>query len=218
MDYNKTNCKITLNNEKSFNALDYEMIREIKGQFEKWIASKKFPQVLLLTSNPGAKAFCAGGDIKTLYTRREQSKEDVTETLQFFKEEYELDWLLANTKKLGTVSCAFMQGIVMGGGVGISAYSNFRIITDKTVFAMPETMIGLFPDVGTMSFLSKMSNYLGFALAVGGLRLKGREIMYAGLADYYVPQSAWEEVQKQVFEIESNSGIRNLNRKHRFTN
>jgi enoyl-CoA hydratase/carnithine racemase len=124
----------------------------------------------------GDKAFCAGGDIRRL-------AEDPDQGHVFFREEYQLDYLIACFPK---PVVAIMSGIVMGGGVGISLHAAFRVVTDNTVFAMPETGIGLLPDVGASFFLGRLGT-LGLYLGLTGERLRVADVMYAGVGTHYVP-------------------------------
>jgi enoyl-CoA hydratase/carnithine racemase len=117
------------------------------------------------------KAFCAGGDVKSLYLNRKSHPEmlDV-----FFREEFELDYLLSQMK---SIQVSVLDGVVMGGGVGVSIHSKVMIVTEKTVFAMPEARIGFITDVGGSYFLSRIKGRVGFLLAITGKRLSGKEMV-----------------------------------------
>ena len=119
------------------------------------------------------KAFCAGGDVKSL-VQGLKLKNGRQQALKFFEEEYKLNHLIATTKK---PFVSILNGITMGGGVGLSVHGHFRIITENTMIAMPETAIGLFPDVGGSFFLPRLDGELGTFLGLTGHRLKGEEAL-----------------------------------------
>lgn len=152
---------ITLNRPKALNAINLEMVQKIHEPLQRWQNSKS----LVIIKGEGGKAFCAGGDVRTLV-----ESENVPETKRFFKSEYTLNHLIG-TYKVPYV--AIIDGIVMGGGVGLSVHGKYRVATERTMFAMPETAIGLFPDVGGSHFLPKLEGKLGLYLGLTGFRLKG---------------------------------------------
>lgn len=120
---------------------------------------------MVIVKGAGAKAFCAGGDVRSLVEQPPSYGEE------FFRTEYSLNHLIG-TYKIPYV--ALIDGITMGGGVGISVHGKYRVATEKTMFAMPETSIGLFPDVGGSHFLPRLEGKLGIYLGLTGYRLKGR--------------------------------------------
>lgn len=152
---------ITLNRPKALNAINLEMVQKIHEPLQRWQNSKS----LVIIKGEGGKAFCAGGDVRTLV-----ESGNVPETKRFFKSEYTLNHLIG-TYKVPYV--AIIDGIVMGGGVGLSVHGKYRVATERTMFAMPETAIGLFPDVGGSHFLPKLEGKLGLYLGLTGFRLKG---------------------------------------------
>ncbi|THT99322.1 enoyl-CoA hydratase/isomerase family protein [Lampropedia puyangensis] len=170
---------ITLNRPKALNALSLPMVRELNRILLSW---KNNPQVLAIAirgnSREGAfGAFCAGGDIRFLH----QSAVDGNPELEdFFTEEYALNHL---THHLGKPYIAFMDGIVMGGGMGVSQGASLRVVTERTKMAMPETAIGLFPDVGGGYFLSRAPGHVGEYLALTGNVIQACEAIAFGLAD-----------------------------------
>uniref|UniRef100_A0A8C2AKC4 3-hydroxyisobutyryl-CoA hydrolase n=1 Tax=Cyprinus carpio TaxID=7962 RepID=A0A8C2AKC4_CYPCA len=169
---------ITLNRPKALNALNLTMIRHIYPQLKKW--DKDSETDLVIIKGAGEKAFCAGGDIRAV---TEAGKAGDSLAQDFFREEY----ILNNT--IGTYQkpyVALIDGITMGGGVGLSVHGQFRVATEKTLFAMPETGIGLFPDVGGGYFLPRLQGKLGLFLALTGIRLKGRDVQRVGLATHFV--------------------------------
>ena len=149
---------------------------------------------IMIRKGAGGKAFCAGGDVKTVCDELKSLPSNVVGTghrghvhADFFRTEYEMNYLLG-TSKIPQIS--FWDGIVMGGGVGVSVLGKFRVATEKTMFAMPETMIGLFPDVGSSSWLPKIRPAgLGLFIGLTGVRLFASDLLYAGIATHYVPSA-----------------------------
>ena len=128
----------------------------------------------------GEKAFCAGGDIRAV---TEAGKTGQPLAQEFFREEYKLNHATSIFPK---PYVALIDGVTMGGGVGLSVHSPFRVATERTLFAMPETFIGLFPDVGGSFFLPRLKGGLGMFLSLTGHRLKGRDVYHAGVATHYI--------------------------------
>lgn len=122
----------------------------------------------------GEKAFCAGGDVTTLAINNKEGRNQ--ESVDFFRDEYQVNHLIATYSK---PYVAFMDGITMGGGVGLSVHAPFRIATERTVFAMPETTIGFFPDVGGSFFLPRLDGEIGTYLALTSQTLQGVNALYA---------------------------------------
>lgn len=181
--HNKTHV-VTLNREKALNSLDMDMIARlipIYRNFHQELSTKPSSQVVVM-KGAGQKAFCAGGDVVAL------AKDTPTGVRkQFFYDEYQVDYAIA------TLPCphvAIWDGIVMGGGFGVSAHGSHRICTESTLFAMPETGIGLFPDVGGSWFLPRLPHEgLGMFLALTGHRLKGPDVFYANVGTHYIPKT-----------------------------
>eukprot|EP00808_Paulinella_micropora_P005150 g54911.t1 len=168
---------LTLNNPRALNALNCEMINLMRA------AITEDPSVIVM-QGAGGKAFCAGGDVVAV---AKASKQDRTQpnnvSRTFFRDEYKLDYQIATLK---TPILAFMDGITMGGGVGISINSPIRVATANTLFAMPEAAIGLFCDVGGSYFLPRLPGNLGLYIALTGARVKGKDAVRMGLATHYV--------------------------------
>jgi enoyl-CoA hydratase len=148
----------------------------------------------ILIDHLEGRGFCAGGDIRML---AESGSTDGSEARAFFQVEYRLNHLLFTYQK---PTIAFMDGITMGGGVGISQPCQYRVATENTRFAMPETAIGLFPDVGGGWYLSRLPGRVGQFLALTGARLDGAECKYLGLATHYILSEALEEVKARIAE------------------
>ncbi|XP_029200194.1 3-hydroxyisobutyryl-CoA hydrolase, mitochondrial-like isoform X2 [Acropora millepora] len=184
---------ITLNRPKALNALNLNMIRKIYPVLQKWEAD---PGVnLVVIKGTGGRAFCAGGDVRAV-AEAGQKGDDLTK--MFFKEEYALNYAIGTLK---TPYVALINGITMGGGVGLSVHGHFRVATEKTLFAMPETAIGLFPDVGGGYALSRMKGKLGIFLALTGHRLKGYDVKHAGVATHFVTSEKCSDENKE-FSLE----------------
>ncbi len=169
---------VTLSRPQALNSLSYGMVKELAQLLKKWESDDSIHAVLV--RGAGDKAFCAGGDIRYIY---DSFQADSTEHLQFFCDEYQLDHYIHRYPK---PFITLMDGIVMGGGMGISQGAQFRIVTDRTRMAMPETAIGLFPDVGASYFLSRLEGALGLYLGITGVSIKAVDILYLGLGDLYL--------------------------------
>lgn len=169
---------IVLNRPKALNALNLGMIRQIYPWMVEWESDPSVSMVLIKAV--GGKAFCAGGDIRAV---TDAGKKGDALAKDFFKEEYILNYKIGTYKK---PYIAVIDGITMGGGVGLSVHGRFRVATERTLFAMPETAIGLFPDVGGGHFLPWLEGKLGTYLALTGFRLKGRDVFQAGVATHFV--------------------------------
>ncbi|XP_066469059.1 3-hydroxyisobutyryl-CoA hydrolase, mitochondrial isoform X2 [Tiliqua scincoides] len=188
---------ITLNRPKALNTITISMIRQIYPQLKKW---EQDPETsLIIIKGAGEKAFCAGGDIRAI---TEAGKAGDSLTQDFFREEYILNNAVGTCRK---PYVALIHGITMGGGVGLSVHGHFRVATEKTLFAMPETAIGLFPDVGGGYFLPKLSGKIGYFLALTGFRLKGRDVHRAGIATHFIEAEKVAALEKDLTELKSPS-------------
>ncbi|XP_077946267.1 3-hydroxyisobutyryl-CoA hydrolase, mitochondrial isoform X2 [Gasterosteus aculeatus] len=188
---------ITINRPKVLNALNLTMIRQIAPQLQKWENDNETDIVII--RGAGGKAFCAGGDIRAV---TEAGKVGGPLAVDFFREEYILNNAIGSCKK---PYIALIEGITMGGGVGLSVHGRFRVATEKTLFAMPETAIGLFPDVGGGYFLPRLQGKLGLFLALTGFRLKGRDVQRAGVATHFVESKKIPELEKELVGLKSPS-------------
>lgn len=135
---------------------------------------------VIILKGAGPKALCAGGDVATLAIQNVKGPEGRQASKDYFGEEYKLNHLIATYSK---PYIAFMDGITMGGGVGLSVHAPFRIATERTTFAMPETGIGFFPEVGASFFLPRLDGYLGTYLALTSSQLKGVNALYVLTVD-----------------------------------
>jgi enoyl-CoA hydratase/carnithine racemase len=173
---------ITLNRPNALNALSFAMLGELRAELLRCAADPEVRAVLL--RGAGDKAFCAGGDIRALY---QSFKDSGSLHHDFFVEEYRLDYFLYGYPKPYVV---LLDGITMGGGMGVAQASTLRIAGERTRIAMPEVGIGLFPDVGASYFLSRLPGALGPYLALTGLQIRGADAVYARLADVYLAPAA----------------------------
>jgi enoyl-CoA hydratase/carnithine racemase len=191
---------ITLNRPQALNALSLGMIRAITQALQNWRSDDTVLAVVVRGQGKEGPfgSFCAGGDIRFFH---QAALAGASELDDFFTEEYALNHLIHTYPK---PYIALMDGIVMGGGMGISQGASLRIVTERSKLAMPETGIGLFPDVGGGYFLSRCAGRLGEYLALTGLVLNGREAMTAGLADGFIDSGRlpglWASLAATPFE------------------
>jgi enoyl-CoA hydratase len=178
--------RLTLDRPASLNALTLGMVRGMAEILDKWEADPEIGAVVIDAARP--RAFCAGGDIRALHDGG-RAKDGLAET--FWREEYILDARIAGYSK---PVVPLMAGLIMGGGVGISAHARHRVVTDTTALAMPEVGIGLIPDVGATWLLSRAPGECGTYLALTGERIGAADVIALGLADHFVPQARLEEL------------------------
>ena len=178
---------IELERPKALNALSTGMIRAMHAALDQWREDPDVLAVVVRSQHP--RAFCAGGDIRFLYESAQRGEHAARDT--FFTEEYRLNHAIFTYPK---PYIALMNGVVMGGGMGISQGAHrtggLRVVTNSTKMAMPETRIGLFPDVGASWFLARTPGALGRYLAVTGETIGAADALYAGLADAYIDDAA----------------------------
>ena len=194
---------ITLNRPNNLNALNYEMITSIEEYLKNINKNKNIK--LVIFKGEGEKAFCAGGDVKSFY----EEKFTNTNVLRkfFFYREYKLNYLIKKYKK---PIISFVNGICMGGGVGIAMHSSIVIVSENVKFAMPECTIGLFPDVGSSNFLSKLKSNIGLYLALTGKRLVSGDLIELGLANYCVSRNSFDSLEKRLINIKNMRSIRKI--------
>ena len=190
--------RLRLNRPKALHALDLAMVRQMTHALLAWRDDPDIRIVLIdhATSPDGdpkhARGFCAGGDVVGI-ARALEGREKAARS--FFYEEYRLNHLMYTFPKPGV---AFMDGVTMGGGVGIACPCRYRVATERTVFAMPETTIGIFPDVGGGRYLSRLRGRLAQYLALTGARLNGAECLGLRLATHYLPSDALDEAKRRI--------------------
>jgi enoyl-CoA hydratase len=183
---------ISLNRPAALHALTLDMVRAMINALQGWKKSRKV-KCVIIDHAPGTRGFCAGGDIAFL--RNSALNDGGASGRQFFCEEYQLNHLMFTYPK---PIVAFMDGITMGGGVGISQPARYRVATENTKFAMPETGIGLFPDVGGGWYLSRLEGRVGQYLALTGARVAGSGCLALGLATHYLPTEALADAKARI--------------------
>ncbi|TID19032.1 3-hydroxyisobutyryl-CoA hydrolase mitochondrial precursor [Venturia nashicola] len=187
---------IELNRPKKLNSLNGSMARKIMATLNEWEKSELANVVVI---QGAGRAFCAGGDVAALANWNREGPEGSQRSADYFALEYKLDHFIAAYSK---PYIAYMDGITMGGGVGLSIHAPFRIATENTVFAMPETTIGFFPDVGASFFLPKMDGSLGTYLALTSEQLKGVDVFYHGLATHYIHSTSLPALSHRLSELQ----------------
>ena len=185
-------ARVTLNRPAALNALTFGMLEGLTERLDAWERDDRVRVIVL--RGAGDKAFCAGGDIRALYAGHRAGRTDL---LDYFVVEYALDHRFHTYPK---PVVAVMDGIVMGGGMGLAQGARLRVATDRTRMAMPETSIGLFPDVGASWFLTHAPGRLGDYIGLVGQTLRAADAVYANLADAYFPP---ESLARLDAELES---------------
>jgi enoyl-CoA hydratase len=173
---------VTLNRPKAVNALNAGMVKAMLSQLTDWADDDAVATVLV--RGAGDRGLCAGGDIVAIY---KDMLHGGTETAEFWADEYRLNALISHYPK---PYVAFMDGLVLGGGVGVSAHGSVRIVTERTRTGMPETTIGFVPDVGGTLLLSRSPGEAGTHAALTGAHLSGADALFLGLADHFVPSAS----------------------------
>ncbi|MGE7417378.1 enoyl-CoA hydratase/isomerase family protein [Methylobacterium tarhaniae] len=184
---------ITLNRPKALNALTLEMVRAMRRVLDAWAADPAVTRVVV--QGAGERAFCAGGDIRRIH--EEGSAGHYAQAETFFREEYELNALIQRYPK---PYVALIDGIVMGGGVGVSLHGSHRVAAERTAFAMPETGIGFFPDVGATYALSRLPDCAGTYLALTGERIGQGDVLAFGLATHAAPAARFAAIRDALAE------------------
>jgi enoyl-CoA hydratase len=178
---------LTLNRPQALNAVTHGMVLALRAQLEAWADDAAVTRVIVTAA--GAKAFSAGGDIRHLYDLGQEKR--TQEALQFWRDEYPLNAIIKSYKK---PYIALIDGIVMGGGVGVSVHGSHRVAGDRFQFAMPEVGIGFFPDVGATWFLPRMPGELGTFCGLTGERFNAADALAAGVATHRVSSSRFPEL------------------------
>lgn len=184
---------IRLNRPKAINAVTLEMFRDIDKALDHFEADPAVAVIVL--EGAGERGLCAGGDIRTLW---ESSKVGGDLGKILWREEYILN---ARIKRFPKPYVAFMDGIVMGGGVGLSAHASHRIVTDRTRLAMPEVGLGFFPDVGGTFLLSRSPGEIGTYFGLTGQTMNGPDAIHAKFADAVVPAARWRELREALTKV-----------------
>ena len=183
--------RITLTRPQALNALTHEMAVAIHRALDDWRGD---PDVaLVIIDAEGDRAFCAGGDIAAVYHAGRAGDHAVGQ--DFFADEYRMNAAIADYEK---PIVAFMQGFVMGGGVGVGGHAGHRVVGDTTQVAMPESGIGLIPDVGGTWLLSRAPGRIGEYLGLTGARMDAGDAIHAGFADIYLPEAEWDAAREML--------------------
>ena len=185
---------IELNRPHLLNALNYDMVVAIQDRLEDW--SDDPDVALILVQGAGDRAFCAGGDIRRL--AESSRNEGIDYCRKFFSSEFRLNRTVFRYRK---PYIAILDGITMGGGVGLSVHGEYRIATERTLFAMPETGIGYFPDVGGSYFLPRCPGAIGMYLGLSGARLKLGDSLTAGICTHYVPMNSMDVLIQDLEKV-----------------
>lgn len=183
---------ITLNRPYVLNSLNQEMIHAMYAQLSKWASAENIKAVIIRAAD--GRAFCAGGDLRFTYQRYKNNDPLLT---SFFKDEYQLNRLIYHFPK---PYIALLDGITMGGGVGISIHGSHRVATDNFLFAMPETGIGFFPDVGGTFFLPRLPGKVGFYLGLTGAKLSSDDCIAMNIATQKITSESIPDLIKALTE------------------
>lgn len=182
---------ILMNRPRTLNALDLKMIRAITASLSAWRDNPGVHAVVI--EGAGDRAFCAGGDIRAIRDAALAGDAAIIET--FFAEEYALNAAIATFPK---PYVALIDGFCMGGGIGVSVHGTYRVATEGAQFAMPETAIALFPDIGATYILPRLPGAIGQYLGLTGARLTGADAVHAGLATHFVPRAALADLRTSL--------------------
>lgn len=177
--------RLTLNRPRALNAVDIEMVRILAAALDEWEHDSQVDMVVL--DGAGDRGLCAGGDVRALHAQITGGH--AADAALFFREEYALNARIAEYPKPVIV---FADGITMGGGVGLASHAQFRVVTERSQLAMPETRIGFTPDVGGTWLLARAPGRVGEYLALTGGTMNGADAVYAGFADHLVPSDRLE--------------------------
>ena len=197
--------RITLNRPQALNAITLDMAVAMMALLREWQSDQKVGVVLL--DGAGDRGFCAGGDIRALYEAAKSKTVSAADALpaRFWATEYKLNVLIARYAK---PIIAVMDGLVMGGGVGLSAHAAHRVVTERSAIAMPEVGIGFFPDVGACFLLARSPGYIGTYLALTGQRLGAADALFCKLADFHVPVDRLTELPTVLAGCRSHDEVR----------
>ncbi len=194
--------RITLSRPSALNALTPEMIQEITKTLKEWATNTEIKFVIIDSTT--LKAFCSGGDLKLIYQSWLAASDHINYVSPFFAAEYQLNYLISTYSK---PIISLVAGICMGGGMGLAMHSTYCVVTDGSILAMPETAIGLFPDVGSAYFLQNCTAGLGFFLGLSGWRLTASQACWSKLATHYVPTNQWEKLEKALLKADSPQNV-----------
>ncbi|HTQ34838.1 MAG TPA: enoyl-CoA hydratase/isomerase family protein [Stellaceae bacterium] len=192
---------VLLNRPQALNAFTLGMYRELEPRLREWAADETIHAVLI--EGAGDRAFCAGGDVRAVYEAGKGISGPRDFTSVFFAEEYRIILGIHHYPK---PYIALIDGITMGGGAGVSVNGAYRVATEKTMFAMPETGIGLFPDVGATRFLNLCPGHIGRCLGLTGARLGAADALYCRFATHFVPRERLPELKAALVSEQWHTG------------
>jgi enoyl-CoA hydratase len=192
---------VLLNRPQALNAFTLGMYRKLEPKLHEWAADPEIRAVLV--EGAGDRAFCAGGDVRAVYEAGKGISGDPSFTSVFFAEEYRI---ILGIHRYPKPYIAIIDGITMGGGAGVSVNGAYRVATEKTMFAMPETGIGLFPDVGATRFLNLCPGHIGRYLGLTGARLGAADALYCGFATHFVPRERVPELRAALLDTAWEAG------------
>jgi enoyl-CoA hydratase/carnithine racemase len=192
---------VTLNRPQALNTLSLAMYRRFDPQLIAWGADESVRAIIV--RGAGDRAFCAGGDVRAIHDARREGGGSGDYKADFFREEYRL---IERVHRFPKPYIALVDGITMGGGCGVSINGGFRIASERTVFAMPEVHIGLFPDVGASRFLNLCPGRIGLYMALTGARVRAADALYCGFATHYVPHARLGELTAALAGLEWRKG------------
>ncbi len=190
---------VTLNRPQAINALTHGMILAIDDTLAAWAEDDRVRAVAI--RGEGERGLCAGGDVRAIY---EGAKSNPAAALEFWADEYHLNARIARYPK---PYVALMDGLVMGGGVGISAHGSVRVVTERSRVGMPETRIGFVPDIGGTFLLSRCPGELGTHMGMTGGDVSGADAIHCGLADYFVPSHKLSDLLRALVDEEPQAAI-----------
>ena len=186
---------VTLNRKKTLNALTYDMLASLSPHYKAWSDDIDIYCIVMRSADP--RGFCAGGDLRAIYEWHEQS--EVGSTLDHYGVEYKHNWALEKLKK---PHISLIDGVVMGGGVGITFYGTHRVVGENTRFAMPEVGVGYFPDIGASYFLPRMPGKTGMYLALTGRAAGPADAFYLGFATHCIKADKFASILSELCEAE----------------
>jgi len=192
--------RITLTRAKALNALSYDMCMSIDTALVDWADDDSV--AIIVIDAEGQKAFCAGGDIAQMYETGRAG--DFSYGRKFWADEYRMNARLAEYKK---PVVSFLQGFVMGGGVGVGCHASHRVVCESSQIAMPECSIGLIPDVGGTYLLARAPGQLGAYLGLTGARMGAGDAIRAGFADLFVPEADWDSIKAALVATGSTDAL-----------
>jgi enoyl-CoA hydratase len=184
-------ARLTMNRPRALNALDQAMIDAFAKAIATWRDDASVTAILL--EGAGGRAFCAGGDVRAV--RSAAIAGDAATVERFFSAEYAVNQAIADLQKPWI---SLIDGVCMGGGIGVAVHGSHRVVTEHAMLAMPETAIALFPDVGTSFVLPRLPAHLGLWLALTGARMTGADAVHAGLATHYVPREKLDALRADL--------------------